>query len=81
MIVLVSFYSYCREQTGCAQTTELLPEGSTLEDLFRALAARFSRLGPMGNSLLMAVGLDYQGRDYVLRQGDEVALFPPVQGG
>ena len=31
--------------------------------------------------LLVAVGVDYQGRDYVLQEGDEVSIFPPVQGG
>jgi molybdopterin converting factor small subunit len=35
----------------------------------------------MQRSLLMAVGIDYQPRDYVLKEGDEVSLFPPVQGG
>jgi molybdopterin converting factor small subunit len=35
----------------------------------------------MQRSLLMAVGVDYQPRDYVLKEGDVVSLFPPVQGG
>ncbi|HZQ47864.1 MAG TPA: MoaD/ThiS family protein, partial [Verrucomicrobiae bacterium] len=26
-------------------------------------------------------GVEYQPRDYVLKPGDEVSLFPPVQGG
>jgi molybdopterin converting factor small subunit len=30
---------------------------------------------------LVAVGVDYQAGDYVLAPGDEVSLFPPVQGG
>jgi len=25
--------------------------------------------------------VDYQGADYILQEGDEVSLFPPVQGG
>jgi molybdopterin converting factor small subunit len=29
----------------------------------------------------MAVGVEYQQRAYVLQEGDEVSLFPPVQGG
>jgi molybdopterin converting factor small subunit len=29
----------------------------------------------------MAVGVEYQTQDYLLREGDEVSLFPPVQGG
>ena len=35
----------------------------------------------MQKATLMAVGVDYQGRGYVLKEGDEVSLFPPVQGG
>lgn len=81
MRISVSFYSYFKELTGCPQTDESMPEGSTLQDLFNRLANRFPRLAGMGKSTLMAVGVDYQNRDYLLKEGDEVSLFPPVQGG
>jgi molybdopterin converting factor small subunit len=35
----------------------------------------------MQKSTLMAVGVDYQDRTCILKEGDEVSLFPPVQGG
>jgi molybdopterin converting factor small subunit len=35
----------------------------------------------MERSMLVAVGVDYQPKDYILKNGDEVSLFPPVQGG
>jgi molybdopterin converting factor small subunit len=81
MRVTVRFYSFFKDLTGCAETLETVPEGSTLGDLLRALAARFPRLGAMEKSTLTAVGLDYRDRGWVLQDGDEVALFPPVQGG
>ena len=81
MCVSVSFYSYFKELTGCAQTAETLTDGSTLDDLFRQLTTRFPKLAAMQRSTLMAVGVDYQDRAYVLKDGDEVSLFPPVQGG
>jgi molybdopterin converting factor small subunit len=81
MRVTVCFYSYFKDLTGCAKTSEELADGSTLDDLFRALAVRFPKLGAMQRATLMAVGLDYQNRTYVLSEGDEVSLFPPVQGG
>ena len=40
-----------------------------------------SKLAEARNSTLKAVGLDYQDDDFVLSDGDEVSLFPPVQGG
>jgi molybdopterin converting factor small subunit len=77
----VHFYSYFKDLTGCVQTTETLAEGSTLGALHERLMARFPELAAMRKSTLLAVGVDYQPRDYVLREGDEVSLFPPVQGG
>lgn len=81
MHVTVCFHSYFKDLTGCTETTETLPEGVTLAALYEKLATRFSKLGEMKNSTLLAVGVDYQTRDYVLKDGDEVSLFPPVQGG
>jgi len=81
MQVTVCFYSYFKDLTGCAQVAEALPEGSTLDDLFKQLAVRFPKLAAMRKSTLMAVGVDYQDRSCVLQAGDEVSLFPPVQGG
>jgi molybdopterin converting factor small subunit len=81
MRVTVSFYSYLKDMTGCAQAAETVPEGCTLEELYRKLARHFPKLADFERSTLMAVDVDYQPRSYVLREGDEVALFPPVQGG
>ena len=81
MQVIVCFHSYFKELTGCAQTTEDLPPGSTLGDLYKKLILRFPNLEAMQKSTLMAVGLDYQRRNHVLKEADEVSLFPPVQGG
>lgn len=81
MQVRVQFYSYFRELTDCAETTETVAAGATLGVLHDQLMARFPKLAAMKKSTLLAVGVDYQPRDYVLQDGDEVSLFPPVQGG
>lgn len=81
MIVQVHFYSYFRELTGCAQAVETLEEGATLGLLLERLRARFPKLISMQRSTLVAVGVEYQGPEFVLHHGDEVSLFPPVQGG
>jgi molybdopterin converting factor small subunit len=77
----VHFYSFFKDLTGCASFIQPLPAGSTLTDLQREISVRFPRLGPMRNSMLTAVGVEYQDRTYRLRDGEEVSLFPPVQGG
>ena len=81
MRVTVCFYSYFKDLAGCDQVREELREGGTLDELFKKLISRFPKLAAMERSTLMAVGMDYQGRGYVLKAGDEVSFFPPVQGG
>ncbi len=81
MQVNVHFYSYFKELTGCVGTTEAVEPGATIEQLLKQLHARFPKLVAMQNSTLIAVGVDYQDRAYRLKEGDEVSLFPPVQGG
>lgn len=81
MRISANFYSYFKDLTGCSQISETVSEGSTLADLLKIIFQRFPKLAAMERSMLVAVGVDYQPRDYKLQQGDEVSLFPPVQGG
>ena len=81
MTVSVQYFSWFKDLAGCAGSTETIPAGSTLGELHDMLVARHPRLASMQHSTLMAVGVEYQKRGYVLNHGDEVSLFPPVQGG
>ena len=81
MQVSVQFHSYFRDLTACSQVGESLPDGGTVGALHDQIMARFPKLAAMKKSTLIAVGVDYQLRDFVLKDGDEVSLFPPVQGG
>jgi molybdopterin synthase sulfur carrier subunit len=81
MRVAVHFYSYFKDLTGCSEVAEDIADGSTVVDLLKAVFRRYPKLSAMEKSMLVAVGVDYQPRNYVLKSGDEVSLFPPVQGG
>jgi MoaD family protein len=81
MQITVNFYSYFRDLTGAGEAVESVEAGSTIAELLKQLFARFPKLEAMQNSMLVAVGLEYAGRDYELKEGDQVSLFPPVQGG
>ena len=81
MKLTVHFYSYFKDLTACAQAIQEVVPGANLGDLHQALIARFPKLGAMEKSTLLAVGIEYQPRSYVLKEGDEISLFPPVQGG
>ena len=81
MRVTVHFYSYFKDLAGCANATEEVAPGSTIVELQQKLFTRFPKLAAMQKSMLVAVGVDYQPKTYALKEGDEVSLFPPVQGG
>ena len=81
MSVTVHFYSYFKDLTGCGQTTEEIAPNGTIAGLQQKLFVRFPKLAAMEKSTLIAVGVDYQPKTYVLQEGDEVSFFPPVQGG
>jgi molybdopterin converting factor small subunit len=79
--IRIHFYSYCKELTGTASVSETVEPGSRIEDLLQKLFLRFPKLASARRCLLTAVGVNYQGADYILQEGDELSLFPPVQGG
>ena len=81
MKIVVHFYSYFKDLTGCEQGSEELPDESAISDLLKKIFLRFPKLTAMEKAMLIAVGVDYQPRDHKLKNGDEVSLFPPVQGG
>ena len=81
MRIRIQFFSYFRDLAGCQGTDMDVPAATTLGELQERLMARFPNLAPMRRSALLAVGVAYEARDYILREGDEVSFFPPVQGG
>jgi molybdopterin converting factor small subunit len=75
MITVLAFARY-RERLGFERTEVALPSPPTLE----ALLAE-PRLAALPPEALFAVNQAFAGRDCPLRDGDEVALMPPVSGG
>jgi len=79
--VRVTFYSYFRELAGQPEATLSVAPGSRISELLAQILERFPKMRPMQKSMLIAVGVEYQRPEFALSDGDEVALFPPVQGG
>src|SRR5205085_6772085 len=73
MAVTVRLFAGLRERAGWARR-EL--EAATVADVWPALG-----LGDEPAGLLYAVNREYADPDRELRDGDEVALIPPVSGG
>jgi len=95
MRVQVLYFGVLKERFGAAGEAVQLADGATVGDLVRELQARTSNPAMssalsgadsdsslrLWQSLAIAVNREYAALDTVLREGDEVALLPPVSGG
>ncbi|HEX4666604.1 MAG TPA: MoaD/ThiS family protein [Chthoniobacterales bacterium] len=81
MQITVQFYSQLREIVGAAELSLRLPEQTTVAELLRQLYRAHPGLEKWDGNILLGVGLEFVGRDYVLQPNDQVAIMPPVQGG
>jgi molybdopterin converting factor subunit 1 len=77
----VHFFATYREQVGSKDLDITLDSGSTVADLLYTLENRYPGLRLDLRPTLVAVNAEYASPDYVLREGDQVALIPPVSGG
>ncbi len=81
----ILYFAWLRARIGCAEEElALSPEIKDIAGLLDWLAARGANYAvALQNRAVVrvAVNHDYVGFDHPLRQGDEVAIFPPVTGG
>ena len=81
MKVAVSLFARYREAAGRDRVEVDVPEGSTVEDVWRALSAAHPVLARYRPHTLFAVGNDYVTPERAVAPGEELACFPPVSGG
>ena len=82
MIVKVEvrlFASY-REKAGTARLVVDMDPGDTVGALADSVTALVPGLPP-AERLVVAVNNEYRDHDFILSDGDEAALIPPVSGG
>jgi len=81
MRVTVRLFARLRETAGTASVVQEVPDGATVETLWQALADRFPGLQPLRPSVAAAVDDEFARFATPLRDGQTVALLPPVSGG
>src|SRR5919205_529945 len=81
MKIRVLFFGAARDAVEANQMDLALAEPATVASAFQSLKERFSKLERFGRSLLFAVNQEYATPDTLLKENDELAVFPPVSGG
>ena len=81
MRVKVQYLGMLRELA--ARETEMVEarNDATLGELYATLQSRLPKLEQFSQAIALAVNYEYSDTERVLREGDEVALIPPVSGG
>ena len=81
MKVRVQFFSHLKDAVGGSESSADLPEGATVANLLTVLYGQHPKLREWDGSILVGAGVEFVPRDYLISEGDEIAIMPPVQGG
>jgi len=81
MKVHIRLFAGLHDLIGQREIRLELPEGATISDLRQRLSSQYPVIVPFLNTLVCAVNEEYMPSEHRLREGDEVALIPPVSGG
>ena len=81
----ILYFAWLRARIGCAEEEVALPpevrDVAGLLDLAASRGARYAEALRDLSVVRVAVNQDYVGSEHPVREGDEVAIFPPVTGG
>lgn len=81
MKVKVLYFASAREATEKTGEVLELPEGSTTAALVELLEKNYWRLSFKESKISIAINKTYCREETELKDGDEIALIPPISGG
>jgi len=81
MRVRVLYFGVLKDLFGGESEMMELGQSASVEDLLAVCRGRFAGRDGLWESLAVAVNQEYARRGDALKDGDEVALLPPVSGG
>jgi molybdopterin synthase catalytic subunit len=81
MKVTVRLFAAHREAAGRSTYAAVLPDGSTVGQVFEHVCEEFPAIRNTARSVAFAVNREHASSDDRVSEGDEIALLPPVAGG
>ena len=77
----VLYFGVLKDVVGHGRAEMELEEGASVADLLARHRGQGTAAGSVWDSIAVAVNQEYARAEDVLKDGDEVALLPPVSGG
>ena len=81
MKITVLFFGACREAAGVSELTCELNAPADVAQAFAEIKRCFPTLEAFERSALFALNEEHARLDQPVRDGDTLAIFPPVSGG
>ena len=81
MRITIRFFALLREKAGLSEWAMEAPFNTTVAQATDMLAARFPAIAAALPRTAFAVNMSKVGGETILKEGDELALLPPVSGG
>lgn len=81
MTVTVKLFAILRDRAGVAEIRLEMPDGATVSAAMELILHEHPELRPFATRVAFAVNLSRVDGGTVLKDGDELALLPPVSGG
>jgi molybdopterin synthase catalytic subunit len=81
MRIRVKLFAILRERAGVGELALDASEGATVGAAVSILIQRVPALEQYARRAAYAVNCEYVGAGTILKDGDELALIPPVSGG
>ncbi len=76
MNITVKYFASLREQQGKSEEILDLNEETSIAEVWESVTGSNE-----AENVLMAINMEYVKPDAIVKDGDEVAFFPPVSGG
>jgi sulfur-carrier protein len=77
----VLLFGACREVAGASELNFALAAPTDVASAWHAIKTRFPNLEKFERSALFAVNEEHVRKEQPLKDGDTLAIFPPVSGG
>lgn len=79
--IRVKYFGSVRDDAGTEQEIVEIPDGSSVSDVMVALKSSHEGVSKRSGQILFALNQNYCTDNTVVKENDELALFPIVSGG
>jgi len=79
--VNVLYFAQVREATGIREEEVILVKDSSVNNLMSKIEENHPSILRLKENIQLAVNCNIVGKNLSLKEGDQIAVFPPVAGG